>query len=481
MNNEDIFNGITDIRDDIVERAEKHRFRKKRKYPLYITAVAAMLVVVMLIGISNPIGTNAYAISIAEYPEMPQYPNEEDYYKSNGDWDYESYSEDMDSWRSAKESLTSGIEETGQLTHFLNETIPEFLADSNGENKVYSPLNVYLALSMLTELTDGNSREQILDLLGSEDIESLRSEANSLWRSNYNNDGQSTSILASSLWLNEDISFNQSTMDTIAENYYSSSYRGEMGSSDFNEAFHDWLNEQTGGLLEEQIESINFTPDTVLALATTIYFKAAWRDKFYEGLVKPDTFYTENGEITCDYMHKSDIRSYYKGESFTSVSESLTGNNNMWFILPDENISVDELLMETELVDFIQKGFEWENKTQYSVNLSVPKFDITSQIDLAEGLMNLGITDIFDSIVSDFSPMTEDAENLYVTQAQHDARVMIDEEGCTAAAYTVIVTEESCAEESAREIDFTLDRPFIFVITGPEGLPLFIGIVNQPV
>jgi hypothetical protein len=29
------------------------------------------------------------------------------------------------------------------------------------------------------------------------------------------------------------------------------------------------------------------------------------------------------------------------------------------------------------------------------------------------------------------------------------------------------------------EIDFVLDRPFLFVITGEDGLPLFIGIVNQ--
>ena len=30
------------------------------------------------------------------------------------------------------------------------------------------------------------------------------------------------------------------------------------------------------------------------------------------------------------------------------------------------------------------------------------------------------------------------------------------------------------------EIDFVLDRPFLFVITGAQGLPLFVGVVNQP-
>ena len=30
------------------------------------------------------------------------------------------------------------------------------------------------------------------------------------------------------------------------------------------------------------------------------------------------------------------------------------------------------------------------------------------------------------------------------------------------------------------EVDFILNRPFIFAITGTDGLPLFVGIVHQP-
>lgn len=29
-------------------------------------------------------------------------------------------------------------------------------------------------------------------------------------------------------------------------------------------------------------------------------------------------------------------------------------------------------------------------------------------------------------------------------------------------------------------VDFTLDRPFLFAITGDMDLPLFVGVVNQP-
>ena len=52
-------------------------------------------------------------------------------------------------------------------------------------------------------------------------------------------------------------------MDTLADTYYASSFRGEMGSADFNKALQDWLNEQTGGLLSDQTGSIELEPGQV--------------------------------------------------------------------------------------------------------------------------------------------------------------------------------------------------------------------------
>ena len=56
----------------------------------------------------------------------------------------------------------------------------------------------------------------------------------------------------------------------------------------------------------------------------------------------------------------------------------------------------------------------------------------------------------------------------------------VDEEGCEAAAYTVIMTECGAAMPPDDEVDFTLDRPFLFAVTGDSDLPLFTGVVNQP-
>jgi len=99
-------------------------------------------------------------------------------------------------------------------------------------------------------------------------------------------------------------------------------------------------------------------------------------------------------------------------------------------------------------------------------------------MELKKDLMNLGITDIFDPETADFSPMTDDTA-AYLSQAKHAVRVAVDEEGVTAAAYTVMMTAGACAPPE-EEVDFILNRPFIFAITGTDGLPLFVGIVHQP-
>lgn len=483
---EKLFDAITDIRDDQVEWAEGHKPRRGRWWP---AAVAAVLVVAVLGGVllrpggeGSPLVTSAYAIAEAEYPEMAPYPNEMEFVdEKTGEFDNDAFRKVYDTWWEDQKAQRRPEGYAGGLEGFFAASIQEFLSGAEGENKVYSPVNVYMALAMLAELTDGNSRQQILDLLGSGSIEALRAQAGDVWNANYRNDGATTCVLASSVWLNENVSFVQKTMDTLARNYYASSYQGEMGSEEFNRALQNWLNEQTGGLLEEQAGQITMDPDTILALATTIYFRATWTNEFSESRTEPDVFHAAVGDVTCDFMHQSGSKTYYWGDNFSAVAQGFENiGGSMWFILPDEGVSVDELLRDEQTLEFLLADGEWENSKYLIVNLSVPKFDVTSQMELGEGLRALGVTDVFDYVVSDFSPMTEDTDEVYVSTAQHDARVVIDEEGCTAAAYAVFMAATGAAMPPEEEIDFMVDRPFLFAVTGADGVPLFVGVVNRP-
>ena len=154
----------------------------------------------------------------------------------------------------------------------------------------------------------------------------------------------------------------------------------------------------------------------------------------------------------------------------------------MWFLLPDEGVSPTDLLTDPEAMSFLFSGRPWDKADYLTVNLSVPKFDVRSDYDLINGLRNLGITDLFSPAASDFSPLSKKSENFYISQVTHANRVRINEEGCFAAAYTVAMMSlgGSGIPEPQKEIDFTLDRPFLFAITSLDGLPLFVGVVQTP-
>ena len=152
----------------------------------------------------------------------------------------------------------------------------------------------------------------------------------------------------------------------------------------------------------------------------------------------------------------------------------------MWFLLPDQGVAVEELLNDSQAMEFLltEKKWDWKFQKETLVNLAVPKFDITSQFDLCQELPALGITDVFDADVSDFSPMTKDTGDIFLSGGQHTVRVAADEQGVTAAAYTVLEMSGG-GMPTGETVDFILDRPFLFVITAAAAIPRIAGTVCQ--
>ncbi len=207
----------------------------------------------------------------ASYPECAPYPSEADL---DGDFSQEkeeNYKAMLAKWvREREERVSRSGNYQDDLYSFYKTTMQEFLVRGENTNRIYSPLNLYMALSMLTELTDGDSRTQILNLLDAPDLSAVRERAAALWTANYCDDGMVTSLLANSIWMRQGVPFIQETMQTLADTYYVSSFQGEMGSEAFTRAFHSWLNAQTGGLLSDQVGNLEMDKNTVLELASTI-------------------------------------------------------------------------------------------------------------------------------------------------------------------------------------------------------------------
>lgn len=486
--------------------AEAMTFQKKHR-PYWIGAVAAVLAVAVLAGIfwrpgnppadiptSRPTIQGTPHVNIATpgdiqspgtlqlthlvaspaYPEMVPCPNYADYS------DYSAYDDDLTKWEMGKwKQYNQPDGYADSLDSFFKDSIQEFLTGE--QNRAYSPLNVYLALAMLAETTDGNSQKQLLDLLGADSIEALRTQAGHVWNAHYCNDGQTTSLLANSLWLDEQYAFKNAGVQALADNYFASVFHGDLGSEPVDEDLRAWINAQTGGLLKEQAQNLKLGKDAVFALASTAYFSAGWDSEFSTSKTAEGIFHCKDADLTTEFMNKTiTFGTYYRGKDFGAVRLALTGENDMWLILPDEGKTVTEVLAGEEYWEMTQNPGGWQNKKVLTVHLSLPKFDISSQADLISGMKNLGVTDVFNPVTADFTALT-DAQNLAVGKIDHAARVAIDEEGVIAAAYTVIVTYDTAAPQlPEEEIDFILDRPFLFMVTSRDQLPLFAGVVEQP-
>ena len=413
-----------------------------------------------------------YAAREAAYPAYPHEPRYEDYFDENGEGDWDAFVAADDEYLAALQKLGKGRldqESAAPVLAFADRTAGEIFSDS--ENRVYSPVSLYAALAMLTETTDGDTKQQVMDLLDADDTETLRQQIKDLWIGVYTDDDQSVCRLANGAFLRENAQVKQETVDTLADWHFASTYRVPMGTEEADKAIASWLNQNTGGLLSEETGNIRTDGNDLLRLYNTIYFKSGWRDAFESSATRQDTFTAADGAAqTVDFMQRTENGGYRKGDGYTAAPRSLN-YGRMVFVLPDEGVTPESLLQ--------RQGFLTELTGDYNAAelvWSVPKFDVKSSTELNEVLQALGMTDAFDETKADFTPLT--ANGAFLRSAMQAARVKIDEEGVEAAAYTELVTADSAMMEVPPTVEMDLDRPFLFVIFDYNNIPLFIGTVN---
>ncbi len=135
----------------------------------------------------------------------------------------------------------------------------------------------------------------------------------------------------------------------------------------------------------------------------------------------------------------------------------------------------------------VEKDLTADNLTQWfsrlsprEVNVTLPRFKMTQQLELNAILQAMGMTDAFNPIKADFSGITSQ-ERLFIGLAMHKAFVDVNEQGTEAAAAIGIVMRSTAIMRlPSPPVVFRADHPFIFPIRHPSGAILFLGRVNDP-
>ncbi len=518
MNGKDMLHELQHLDEDLIEKHSEPPHRKKPSRPPWqrwgaLAAAAAILAGAGYAGThwtTNPAGESSLQaangsgasdaaifgsgdrevqlLSAAKLPDIPDKPNLDDYLTedtSDEDWDkaWDAYNEKQEAYNSAMKKL-KGKKPSKQylksLHTFTEGSVKSILSGAEAnKNVIYSPANLYLALTMLTESADGNTRQQLLDLLGVTDTETMREQTDRIWRTLYRKTETGTTTLANSLWMNNSFSFNQKTTDRLAKDYHASTYRAQMGTEETNKAIADWVNENTGNLLSDKTAQIDSSGAEAL-LYSTLYFYDQWMDEFNETNTHEDIFTaSDKSEQKTDFMGATRRGNFVKGDDFTAAYLPFMSGGNMVFVLPDEDSDIQSILDDPQALNLlINNDVKEDNLSTGDIVWSLPKFDIEGTQDLKQCLTALGVTDVFDVQNANFSALSSDP--LYVSRITQSARVKIDEKGCEAAAYTEIAMSKTAFDPNEYPtIEMNLNRPFLFAITGEDNLPLFVGIVNS--
>ncbi len=351
------------------------------------------------------------------------------------------------------------------------------LAGERG-NLFLSPYSVSAALSMTYAGARGLTAEEmarVLHVPGDAERwhEAFGSLQTDLGRSR---DGYTISI-ANRLWGQQGQKFRASFLDVTHEEY-----GAELSQLDFSVPerarmiINAWVAEQTQQKIQELLAQGTIDDSTRLVLTNAIYFKGTWLTQFDPERTTDAPFYViPERPVTVPMMHRKGRFAYGEFEGLKVLEMPYSGNEmTMVLLLPLETDGLAEL--ERKLTD--DNLGQWIGSlNELEVQVAVPRFTVSSKLDLAALLTSMGMASAFDPRSADFSGMTGGRE-LFISAAVHQAYVEVNEEGTEAAAATGIVMGLTSARPGP---SFIADHPFLFLIRDrASGAVLFLGRLQDP-
>ncbi len=349
------------------------------------------------------------------------------------------------------------------------------LLTESGTNQTYSPISFAYALGVLGSGASGQTARNIAKALETSTMTAASKGLSWFYTTHYDDHEGRILKIANSLWLQEDYPIKEEFAKKAAEQFYASAYSVDFSEQATADAMAKWISEQTSGLLNPTFQA---NPDQILSIINTLYFEGAWVDSFDAANNTEETFTLEDGsEVDATYMNRTfQGATYYETDDYTLFEVSFEGGQTMKFVLPKEGSALETLLDQESLGQILSE--QEESSVRYAdVNFKLPKFSFDSEFDLNEICKALGLEELLEG-KSDLSGITDERAKL--SSVKQESHVEVDENGCKAAAYTKMDIMRMSMPVPMEQYDFSLDRPFLFVIESQDEAPLFVGTVYNP-
>jgi len=377
--------------------------------------------------------------------------------------------------RAAKESANAVRNLAVQLYQKITTSKPN-------TNVIFSPVSIALALALVESGAAGTSRSQIQRFLSPPGSNSADSSDlyQSLQRQLQINSDKAKVNIANGLFYSDKGLELKADYVSKVKKCFETQIAKEPFQTNPDQArleINQWVSNATAGKIPNLFQQGSIDSRTLAVLASAIYLKAAWDEKFdrFENL----PFYQSgnaNQAKTVSFMVQQEDYHYAENDNVVTVglpysSVPLT----MYILLPKQRSGIQAF--ERSLTGETLKML-LNQTTNRQVALKLPKFTIRQSTDLKSVLQQLGVQQIFTDS-ADFSRMAE--RGMKVSDALHEAYIKVNENGTEAAAVTAFkMVPLSARYPPEQPVSVIADHPFIFAIVHePTSAILFMGKVNS--
>lgn len=388
-------------------------------------------------------------------------------------------SDDMDDQEVNKTDDNTN-EDFSKLVKSNNELAFELLnrVEPDEDNNIFiSPTSVMMALSMVYNGADGDTKDEIAKALHVDgiDIDELNQTNAELIESLTNRDQIQLNI-ANSIWVNNNFSLDKD-FQTNTQDYFNAEV-DEIDVADPKSAkqINQWVEDATENKITDMVDS-PLDQSLVALLINAIYFKGDWKYEFDSERTEEHPFnITEDKTVDVSLMSMDDELNYMENDLVQGVELPYDGDMSMHLFLPKEDSSLDNLLDELTY-DELQ---EWQDDfIETEGTLALPRFSLDYEVNLNNPLTDMGMASAFDKDKADFTKMIEGNDPLWIDKVKQKSFIEVNEEGTEAAAATSV--EVKTTSLNPDEFQMIVDHPFLFTITDNDtGAILFVGAISNP-
>lgn len=356
----------------------------------------------------------------------------------------------------------------------LQTSYDNVVGDKTDVNHFVSPLSAAMVLGMVENGADGETRSEILRVLGFD--AGSEEEMNAYYRrmmkelpvrSKY-----STVHLANALWADDEFAILDTYRDAITTEYLAAVERGDFSSPTTAKAINDWCARHTDGRIPEMVSPTDLD-GSALVLLNALYFKSDWQWQFDKEKTKDETFFAATQEYEVKLMHNEETYGFVETELLRMLEVDYKGRAYcMDFILPAGDNEITDVLkaLDSRTFDAALDGL-----MRTDMEIAIPKFRLTYECTLTESLEAMGMKKAFDAADADFSRLADGG--LCISLVKQKTTLEIDEEGTVATAVTLDGFDKGAAPTGC----FMVNRPFILVIRERQSnIILFAGVINRP-